>query len=242
MFRKPFARGGLFVLAAIFSPLAAGDSSPQVLDGLWSGEFDIKGQGPHDFTALYMGGTVSAYSVSSNVVYRGTVVGDEQTYQSNMSMFIRDGSLFGTVKLNGTVSEQATVITARYLTTGEDTGTLTLNYDPLFERAIDFTELTGLWEYISDQLSISINVTPTGQIKGTDSAGCNYYGTLKKIRSDINALSVNLELASCSTTDGYYTGMAHVGDTKAQNDTLHLHVTGDHFGLYYPLQKIISIQ
>ena len=242
MFRKPFARCGFFALAAIFAPFATGDSAPQVLDGLWSGEFDIKGRGPHDFTALYVGGVVSAYSVSSNVVYRGTVVGDEQTYQSNMSMFIRDGSLFGTVKLNGTVSEQATVITARYLTTGEDTGTLTLNYDPLFERAVDFAELAGLWEYISDQLSISINVMPTGKIEGTDSVGCNYYGTLEKIRPGINALSVNLEMASCSTADGRYSGMAHVGDTQIQNDTLHLHITGDHFGLYYPLQKIISAQ
>ena len=230
------------MLAVIFSPLATGDPSPQVLDGLWSGEFDIKGRGPYDFTALYVGGVVSAYSVDSNVVYRGTVVGDEQTYQSNMSMFIRDGSLFGTVKLNGIVSEQASVITARYLTTGEDTGTLTLSYDPLFERAVDFAEIAGLWEYISEQLSISVNVMPTGKIEGTDSAGCNYYGTLEEIRPGINALSVNLELASCSTTDGHYTGMAHVGDTKAQNDTLHLHVTGDLFGLYYPLQRIISAQ
>ena len=242
MTRKPIAWLGILMLAASFSSLGADDSAPQVLDGLWSGEFDIKGQGPYDFTALYVDGIVSAYSVNSNVVYRGTVVGDEQTYQSNMSMYIRDGSLFGTVQLNGTVSEQASVITAQYLTTGEDTGTLTLNYDPLFERVIDVAELVGLWEYISDQLSISINVMPTGEIKGTDSTGCNYYGTLEKIRPGINALNVNMELASCSTADGHYAGMAHVGDTQAQNDTLHLCVTGDHFGLYYPLRKIVSAQ
>ena len=242
MIRKPMAWLGALMLAASFSSFATSDSAPQVLDGLWSGVFDINGEGQFDFTALYVGGAVSAYSVDSNVVYRGTVSGDEQQYQSDMSIFLRDGSLLATVQLNGTVSEQATVITARYLTTGKDTGTLTLNYDPLFERKVDVAELAGLWEYISDQLSISINVMPTGEIKGTDGTGCNYYGTLEKIRPDINALSVNLELASCSTADGHYTGMAHVGDAKAQNDTLHLHVTGDHFGLYYPLQKIVSAQ
>ena len=141
MTRKPIAWLGALLLTASVSSYATGDSEPQVLDGLWSGEFDIKGRGPYDFTALYVGGIVSAYSVSSNVVYRGTVVGDEQTYQSNMSMYIRDGSLFGTVQLSGTVSEQASVITAQYLTTGEDTGTLTLNYDPLFERMVDVAEL-----------------------------------------------------------------------------------------------------
>ena len=242
MSRKPIAWLGILMLAANFSSFATSDATPQILDGLWNGKFDIKGQGPYDFTALYVNGIVSAYSVGSNVVYRGTVVGDEQTYQSNMSMYIRDGSLFGTVQLNGAVSEQASVITAQYLTTGKDTGTLTLNYDSLFERTVDVAELAGLWEYISDQLSISINVMPTGEIKGTDSTGCNYYGTLKKIRPGINALNVNLELASCSSADGHYTGMVHVGDTQAQSDTLHLCVTGDHFGLYYPLQKVVSAQ
>lgn len=250
MTRKPIvwlgvliASLGILILSAnFFTTITTDDSAPQVLDGLWSGEFDINGRGPHDFTALYVDGVVSAYSVSSNVVYRGTVTGDAQTYQSDMSIYIRDGSLFGTVQLNGTVSEQASVITAQYLTTGEDTGTLTLNYDPLFERTVDVAELAGLWEYISDQLSISINVMPTGEFEGTDSTGCNYYGTLEKIRPGINALNVNMEIASCSTADGHYAGMAHVGDTKAQDDTLHLHITGDHFGLYYPLQRIVSAQ
>ena len=239
--RKSFAWCGL-VLATSLSSIATGDSAPQVLDGLWSGEFDINERGPHDFTALYLGGVVSAYSVSSNVVYRGTVAGDEQQYQSDMSMFIRDGSQFGTVQLSGAVSEQATMITARYLTTGKDTGTLTLRYDPLFEREVDPSELTGLWEYASDRLSISFNVMPAGEVKGTDSLGCNYYGTIEKIRPGINALSVNLEMASCGTADGHYAGMAHIADTKASNDTLHLHVTSDHFGLYYPLQRIVLLQ
>ena len=242
MARKSIVLCGLFALSASFSSFATSDSAPQILDGLWSGVFDINGEGQFDFTALYIGGVASAYSVDSNVVYRGTVAGDEQQYHSDMSIFLRDGSLLATVELNGTVSEQATVITARYLTTGKDTGTLTLSYDPLFERAVDITELAGLWEYSSDQLSISINVTPTGEIKGTDSAGCNYYGALEKFRAGINALSVSLELASCNMTDGHYAGMAHVGDGKAQNDTLHLHITGDHFGLYYPLQRIVLAQ
>ena len=228
MTRKPIAWLGALMLAASFSSFATGDSAPYALDGLWSGVFDINGEGQFDFTALYIGGVVSAYSVDSNVVYRGTVSGDEQQYQSDMSIFLRDGSLLATVELNGT--------------TGKDTGTLTLNYDPLFERKVDVAELAGLWEYISDQLSISINVMPTGEIKGTDGTGCNYYGTLEKIRPGINALNVNLELASCSTADGHYTGMAHVGDAQARNDTLHLHVTGDHFGLYYPLQRVVSAQ
>ena len=233
---------GILALAAGLPSFAADSSDPQILDGLWSGVFDINDKGQYDFTALYVDGIVSAFSVDTNVVYRGTVAGDGQQYQSNMSMFLRDGTMLGTVQLDGTVGQQATMITARYLTTGKDAGTLTLNYNPLFQRMIDTSELAGLWEYASDQLSISFNVMPTGKVEGTDSIGCNYYGTIERIRPRINALHVKLEMASCGTADGHYVGMAHVADTTANNDTLHLHVTSDYFGLYYPLQRIVSVQ
>ncbi len=242
MSQRSFAWRGLLASVGILALFSESLSSPQELDGLWRGKFDINEKGSYDFTALYVDGVVSAYSVGSNVVYRGTVVGDDRKYQSSMSMFIRDGSKFGTVRLHGTVSERASVITARYLTTGKDTGALTLRYDPLFEREVDASGLAGLWEYASDQLSISINLMPDGKIEGTDSVGCNYYGSLEKVRPGINALTVNMEMASCGTADGHYIGMAHVEDAKTPNDTLHLHVTSEHFGLYYPFKKVMSLR
>ena len=240
MTRKLIALCSILALGISLPSYAKDSPEPQILDGLWSGVFDINDKGQYDFTALYIDGIVSAYSVGSNVVYRGTVIGNEKQYQSNMSMYIRDGTMFGTVQLKGTVGEQATSIIARYLTTGKDTGTLGLNYDPLFERPVQPSALAGLWEYISDKLSISFAVMPSGEVKGTDSIGCNYYGTIEAIRPGINALGVKLEMASCGTADGHYAGMAHVADSKTTNDTLHLSVTSDHFGLYYPLQRIVS--
>ena len=240
--RRSVTALGLLALLSALPAVATDDAGPQALDGLWSGTFDINGRGEYGFTALYLDGVVSAYSVDTNVVYRGTVTGDAQTYRSDMSIFLRDGTQLATVQLNGTVSNQTSRITARYRTTGQDTGTLTLDYDPLFEKDVDPVELAGLWEYTSSKLSISFNVDRQGKIEGTDSVGCNYYGNLAQARPGVNAMKAKLEMASCGTADGHYSGMAHVADMEAPGDTLHLHVTSDHFGLYYPLTRIASAQ
>lgn len=228
--------GPRWLAAALLMPaLAAGAAAPQTLDGLWRGVFDINGQGQYDFTALYVGGEVAAYSVDSNVVYRGTVVGDERSYRSSMAMYIRDGSLFGTVQLDGTVAYQARSIVARYQTSAEDTGTLGLVYDELFERRVELPALAGLWERTGEELSLSFDVDPDGELRGTDSAGCNYYGSVRELRAGINAFGVQLEVASCGGADGRYEGMLHVGKN---DDTLHLSITSDQFGMYYPLQRV----
>ena len=58
---------------------------------------------------------------------------------------------------------------------------------------------------------------------------------MREIRPGINAFDVQLEIASCGGADGRYEGMLHVGDG---DDTLHLSITSDQFGMYYPLQRI----
>ena len=233
-------RTGALATVVVLATFGSVHGNSQTLDGLWQGIFDINGQGQYDFTALYVDGQVAGFSTGSNVVYRGTVVGDDQQYHSNMLMYIRDGTRFGTVQLNGTVANEARSIVARYRTTGEDTGTLGLIYDSLFDRDVRLPSLIGLWEHTSEELSISVNVDKTGALTGTDSAGCNYYGRVQETRPGINAFQVTVEVASCSTADGHYEGMLHVADKKSRNDTLHLSMTNDQFGMYFPLTRVPS--
>lgn len=220
---------------ALLAPtLAAGSAAPQALDGLWRGLFDINGRGQYDFTALHVGGRVTAYSVASNVVYRGAVIGDEGSYRSRMAMYIRNGSLFGAVQLDGTVARQARSIVARFRTSAKETGTLGLTYDELFERRVTLPALAGQWGHASEKLSLNFGVDPDGNLHGADSTGCSYDGTVREIRPSINAFDVQLDVASCGTADGRYSGMLHVGGAS---DTLHLSVTSNQSGMYYPLQR-----
>ena len=231
----------LFCCTLLVVPLHIAATEPQPLDGLWNGRFDINGKGDYDFQAVYLGGRVAAWSVDTNVVYRGNVTGDDKTYQSNMDIYIRDGSKISSVELNGTVENNATSILANYETTGDDTGTLRLTYNPLFEQPPALQTLEGLWEFSGKKLSISVNFDDAGTLKGTDSVGCNYYGKLSQIRPGINTLDVQIEIASCSTTDGKYEGMAYLAaPAEGVSDTLHLSMTGEYFGMYYPLQRTLT--
>lgn len=229
------ARQHWLAVALLAPALAAGSTAPQTLDGLWRGMFDINGRGQYDFTALHVSGRVAAYSVASNVVYRGAVIGDERSYRSRMAMYIRNGRLFGTVQLDGTVARQARSIVARFRTSAEETGTLGLTYDKLFERRVALPTLAGLWEHAGGKLSLSFDIDPDGGLRGTNSAGCNYYGAVREVQPDINAFDVQLDVASCDGADGRYDGMLHVGNAS---NTLHLSVASDKFGMYYPLQRV----
>ena len=221
--------------AALLAPaLAASAAAPQTLDGLWRGVFDINGRGQYDFTALHVNGEVAAYSIASNVVYRGVVGGDERDYRSRMAMYIRGGNLFGAVQLDGAVARQTRSIVARFRTSAEETGTLGLTYDELFERRVTLPALAGLWEHAGRKPRLSFDVGPGGSLRGASNTGCRYDGAMRKIRPGINAFDVRLEIASCGDADGRYDGMLHVGDAR---DTLHLSIASDRFGMYYPLQR-----
>ena len=84
---------------------------------------------------------------------------------------------------------------------------------------------------------MQIEISENGALKGADTLGCNFYGDVSLLDKNINAYNVNLEIASCNTVDGHYKGMVYLYDQKEKNDTFHLAVFGDLYGLYYPLLR-----
>ena len=207
------------------------------LDGLWRGTFDINGAGVHDFTALYVNGTVSAYSISADTVYHGTVSGDATEHRSHMSLFLRGGAMFGAAHLHGEVLDQGRTIITRYLTTAKETGTLSLTYDPLFERPVAAGNLAGTWKHETPRFALELEMKTTGKLHGMDSIGCLYTGNIKKIRNNINAFKITLDVTSCSVAAGHYHGMAHAAKRAAEDVTLHLAFTSPRYGFYLPLRR-----
>jgi len=225
-----------FAITSSASPIAS-DSSDSI-DGLWQGYFDINGSGQYDFTSLQFNGASVGYSEKAKTVWQGYALKNGLTYNSEVVMFNKDGSKFSTATIQGKIDKKHPSITAQFKTSpANDEGNISLRYNTIFERGSSLQALLGNWEYVSDDLLMQIEISKSGALKGADTLGCNFYGDVSLLNKNINAYNVSLEIASCNTVDGHYKGMVYLSDLKEKNDTFHLAVFGDLYGLYYPLLR-----
>jgi hypothetical protein len=81
-----------------------------------------------------------------------------------------DGSTVTTGTLTGTVVERVSLEGDRSLNTGE-TGTVTMNYNDLYERGSDLTRTIGSWV---DSFGVVYSVDGAGSIFAQDAFGCVY--------------------------------------------------------------------
>ena len=73
-------------------------------DGIWTGVFDINGHGVYDFTGLINDNKTTAYTEKAKVVYDGTIeTNTNNEFIWNLSMYLKDGSFFGTAEIKGKI-------------------------------------------------------------------------------------------------------------------------------------------
>ena len=228
-------------------------------DGIWRGTFDINGRGDFDFVALYVNGNVIALSNGARVAYRGNMKVEGTNYFSDMDMFFINGSPFEKVSLSGTFDSPRT-ITAQFITEKVgDKGTLVLNYDKeAYEKESSLDKLAGKWILYEGIVSLwsmpiraldklagkwilyegvtitKFSITDDGRIRGADTTGCSYEGIIKPIDSTRNAYQSEMLASSCDQVDGKLSGMGFLVSSIEEDDTLHLQVSNDDWGLYLP--------
>ncbi len=222
----------------LFVPTINANDASDTIDGLWQGYFDINGSGQYDFTSLQFNGVSIGYSEKAKTVWQGYALKDGLNYNSEVVMFVKDGTKFSTATIHGKINKKDPSIVAQFKTSpANDKGNISLQYNTIFERNSSIQAIKGNWEYASDDILLQIEISENGALKGADTLGCNFYGDVSLLDKNINAYNVNLEIASCNTVDGHYKGMVYLSDQKEKNDTFHLAVFGDLYGLYYPLLR-----
>ena len=195
----------------------------QALDGIWNGTF----------TSNVVGGTVGAYMVISptnearyvstqGVEGAGTIAVSGNTFSSNYTAFTPAGGFFpnGTTVAagtsNGTGSTKGT-ITGTY-SGGGDNGTFTFTYDPIYDRGASLATISGTWTGIFVSVGtgavVTANISTTGVITGSDTAGCVYNGTLSIIDPLKNIYTGSMTQTVC-TPAITLTGLATLTDNPA---------------------------
>ncbi len=207
-------------------------------NGLWRGHFDINQRGHFSFTALHVDGRVIALSPDARVAYRGSVAFEDENYHAEMDMFFINGSPFDKVTLDGAVVS-AQRIEARFLTHGAgDEGNLVLEYDrALYEKGSSLDRVEGQWILYRGFTITRFTINGDGAFHGADTNGCGYEGLIEIINPDYNAYRARLFASSCDNLDGQYEGMGFLMSSLAENDTLHLQVSNDDWGLYMPIVR-----
>lgn len=133
-----------------------------------------------------------------------------------------DGSTIATGTLAGSID--GTSFSAEYdLSTGES-GTMTLGYDPLYERDSSLDKLTGLWDEEFGVMSFDT----FGGFFMQDTFGCVFEGQVSIIDPDFNVYSLAMSVSSCGAgVDGQYSGLGILADLDTAEDLFIVQMNSD---------------
>ena len=165
---------GLLVFVSVVTAVILYFPSANVANGIWSGSFDINGEGEHDFTALYINGKVVAASRNVNVVYQRQVSAGGNKYHSTMDMYITNKGMFDNVRLTGTMPTPAAIHAHYEIGNGQNHGQLELSYQKSwFEQPGSLQQLQGEW-ILYRGFNMLKTTIKNGVIRGADTSGCAY--------------------------------------------------------------------
>ncbi len=233
----------LFILICLTAILSCANTSNQddnqtisvaeraPIEGIWSGEFDIGGRGPFDFTAVHLSGHAFAYSQLAKAMCVGTVELDGENYISKYVLFSLDGGPFDVATITGKFKEDNKILSHFVTLNGGDTGALNLAYNPIYDAPSSLDLITGSWVYTDhDNLTTEINIENEGTLTGHDSDRCELLGYMDLVNPNYNAYKIKLEITKCGPVDGEYEGVAFL-----QNEQLSMQIANKKYALLYIL-------
>jgi len=207
------------------------------LDGIWIGEFDIRGRGPYDFTAVHLQDKAYAFSLKAKAMCVGTLEFDGKYILNKYVLFALDGGPFDWANLTGTLEDNGenpkTISTYFKTLNGGDTGALKVSYSEIYDQPSSLVYVKGDWSYTDrDQLTSTISINEEGVLTGQDSDGCEYLGYLDIIDPQYNAYRTKLEVSECGSVNDEYEGVAFINE-----NTLAVQIANNKYALFYAFEK-----
>ena len=203
------------------------------LDGIWTGEFDISGRGPYDFTAVHLGGKAFAFSQRAKAMCVGTVKLDDGNYISKYVLFALDGGPFDWATITGKLKEENKIASHFVTLNGGDTGALNISYNSIYDSPSSLTATQGDWIYTDrDELTTEFSIAEDGIISGNDSDSCEYLGYIETINPTYNAYQIKVEISECGPVNGEYEGVSFI-----ENDQLTTQIANEKYGLFFAFNR-----
>ncbi len=135
-----------------------------------------------------------------------------------------DGSTVTTGTLSGTIVERTSFIGDWSLATGES-GTLSMTYDPLYDRSSSLAKLEGMWD--EDGFGIA-TFAADGSFFEQDQFGCVFDGQATIIDPAYNVYAMTMTVSLCGAgADGQYSGLSVLTDFNTADDLLIVQMNSD---------------
>lgn len=219
------------------SDMAESQIENMPLDGIWKGEFDIRGRGPYDFTVVQLKDKAFAFSLKAKAMCIGTFKFDGEHTLHKYVLFALDGGPFDWATLTGTVTKnesgQKKILSHFKTLNGGDTGALNIAYNEIYNQPSSLEILQGAWSYTDrDKLTTSIAINEQGEISGDDSDNCQINGIVRIINPQFNAYHININVTECGSTSGDYEGVSFL-----DNGMFTMQIANPQYALHYAFTK-----
>lgn len=195
------------------------------VNGIWQ----ISGmEGSLAFTggALLYNGRILAITESSSMtgLYDGNYTVSGNTLSGSVRIYQEGYGLIGNGLINGTVS--ATTMHLNFTTNYGTSGTMTLDYDDIYERNSSLALVVGTW---ADFFGDTLTVNPDGSYLYYTDGVCIDSGRVSIINSSRNLYQITGTVAGCGFADGNYSGYGFLFDIDATNDGFLYAITSDNY-------------
>lgn len=210
----------------------------KILDGIWTGQFDINGRGPYDFLTMQFDGRSYAWSIRAKTLCVGEVGLVDGQYSARYRLFAMDGGPFDQAQITGDFEHDGSIASEFITQKGGDSGRIHMDTSAQYGKVTELAAMEGIWGFVDrDGLAIESSFDREGNFFASDSADCVYTGRVSPLNPEYNIYSVHLSIGECLSVNGEYAGMGFFdGDTDVLNH-FKMTVIGEGYGFYFDFKQ-----
>jgi hypothetical protein len=197
------------------SGCVAADSDPT---GLWVGSF-VDSFGAWDLAGIVVNDQVRFVSLDAGAIAIavGTISVSGTSFTASTTDYAIGDGIVGASNFTGTFAPGATM-SGSFSSSDGNSGTFSLTYDAITDFGSSLSVIEGTWV----GPSLSLTISSTGALSGTDTSSCSYQGAVSIIDPAVNIYAMTVNVSSCFSLDGAYTGYAVISDSITIDDTMDL--------------------
>ncbi len=198
--------------------------------GIWEGTSNTSGL-ILDFVGVFTEDGEGRFFDENGTQYIvSNVSGNDGSVTMNFTAVAQFGFVFldGSTVTNGTVSGtivERSSFNGNYSVATGESGTISLAYDPIYDRDSSLAKLEGMW----DENGFGIaTFNPDGSFFEQDMFGCVYDGQASIIDPAYNVYALTMTISLCGAgADGVYSGLGSLTDFNTTDDLFILQMNSD---------------